>query len=62
MPFSQMVSLVQKLRDQQVPFDELVFPDEIHDFLLWRDFVRSYSATAEFFRQHLAANDHAISC
>jgi dipeptidyl aminopeptidase/acylaminoacyl peptidase len=55
-PFSQMVSLVQKLREQQVPFEEIVFPGEIHDFLLWKDFVRSYSATAEFFQRHLAAN------
>jgi dipeptidyl aminopeptidase/acylaminoacyl peptidase len=54
-PFSQMVSLVQKLRTQQVPFEEIVFPDEIHDFLLWKDFVRSYTATAEFFQQHLAS-------
>jgi dipeptidyl aminopeptidase/acylaminoacyl peptidase len=52
-PFSQMVSLVQKLRAQHVPFEEIVFPDEIHDFLLWKDFVRSYSATATFFQRHL---------
>jgi dipeptidyl aminopeptidase/acylaminoacyl peptidase len=54
-PFSQMVSLVQKLRAQQVPFEEIVYPDEIHDFLLWKDFVRSYKATAVFFQQHLHA-------
>ena len=52
-PFSQMVSLVQKLRTQHVPFEEIVFPDEIHDFLLWKDFVRSYTATAVFFQKHL---------
>ena len=52
-PFSQMVTLVQKLRAQQVPFEEIVFPGEIHDFLLWKDFVRSYTATAEFFQKHL---------
>lgn len=52
-PFSQMVSLVQKLRAQHVPFEEIVFPDEIHDFLLWKDFVRSYTATAVFFQKHL---------
>jgi len=54
-PFSQMVSLVQKLRAQHVPFEEIVFPGEIHDFLLWKDFVRSYTATAEFFQKHLDA-------
>lgn len=54
-PFSQMVSLVQKLRERQIPFEEIVYPDEIHDFLLWKDFVRSYKATAVFFQQHLDA-------
>jgi dipeptidyl aminopeptidase/acylaminoacyl peptidase len=54
-PFSQMVTLIQKLRAQHVPFEEIVYPDEIHDFLLWKDFVRSYEATAVFFQQHLNA-------
>jgi hypothetical protein len=31
-----------------VPFEELVFPDEIHDFLLRRSWVRAYSAGADF--------------
>ena len=52
-PFSQMVTLVQKLRAQHVPFDEIVYPDEIHDFLLWKDFVFSYKATAVYFQQQL---------
>jgi len=54
-PFSQMVSLVQKLRAQQVPFEQIVYPDEIHDFLLWKDFIRSYEATADFLKLHLEA-------
>jgi dipeptidyl aminopeptidase/acylaminoacyl peptidase len=54
-PFSQMVSLVQKLRAQHVPFEEIVYPDEIHDFLLWKDFVRSYHATADFLQKYLEA-------
>jgi len=47
--FSQMVDLVQRLRAQRVPFEQIVFPDEIHDFLLWRSWVRGYKATADFF-------------
>ena len=47
--FSQMVDLVQRLRTQKVPFEQIVFPDEIHDFLLWRSWVRGYKATADFF-------------
>ncbi len=51
--FSQMVSLAQKLRRQSVPFEEIVYPDEVHDFLLWRSFVDSFSATAAFFEKYL---------
>jgi dipeptidyl aminopeptidase/acylaminoacyl peptidase len=40
-PFNQTVDLVQRLRKNQVPFEELIFPDEIHDFLLWRSWVRA---------------------
>jgi dipeptidyl aminopeptidase/acylaminoacyl peptidase len=47
--FSQMVDLVQRLRAQKVPFEQIVFPDEIHDFLLWRSWVRGYKAAADFF-------------
>ena len=52
-PFSQMVDLVQRLRAQKVPFKQLVFPDEIHGFLLWRTWVRAYGATADFFDREL---------
>jgi dipeptidyl aminopeptidase/acylaminoacyl peptidase len=48
-PFSQTVDLIQRLRERHVQFEELVFPDEIHDFLLWKDWIRAYRATADFF-------------
>lgn len=51
--FNQMVDLVQRLRAQHVPFEQLVFPDEIHGFLKWSDWIRSYAATAEFFDRTL---------
>ena len=47
--FTQTVDLAQRLRAQKVGFEQLVFPDEIHDFLLWRNWVRAYSAGADFF-------------
>ncbi len=52
-PFSQTVDLVQRLRAQHVPFEQLILPDEIHGFLRWRDWVRAYSATADFFDRTL---------
>ena len=52
-PFTQTVDLVQRLRKQHVPFEQLILPDEIHGFLMWRDWIRAYSATAEFFDRTL---------
>lgn len=52
-PFSQTVDLVQRLRAQHVPFEQMVIPDEIHGFLLWSNWVRVYSATADFFDRTL---------
>jgi len=37
-------------------FEELIFPDEIHDLLRWSDWIRAYRATAEFFDRKLAAS------
>ena len=59
--FSQMVDLVQRLREQKVPFEQIVFPDEIHDFLLWRSWVRAYKATAEFFDRVLEKGESIAS-
>jgi dipeptidyl aminopeptidase/acylaminoacyl peptidase len=52
-PFSQTVSLANALRKQGVEFEQLVFPDEIHGFLLYRSWLAAYSAEAEFFQRHL---------
>jgi dipeptidyl aminopeptidase/acylaminoacyl peptidase len=55
--FSQMVDLVQRLRAQHVPFEQIVFPDEIHDFLLWRSWVHAYKAEADFFQRVLVRGE-----
>jgi dipeptidyl aminopeptidase/acylaminoacyl peptidase len=52
-PFSETVHLVEALRKQNVVFEELIFPNEIHDFLLHRDWVTAYKATADFFDRKL---------
>jgi dipeptidyl aminopeptidase/acylaminoacyl peptidase len=52
-PFSQTVDLLQRLREQKVHVEELVFPDEIHGFLLWKSWIRAYSATDEFFGREM---------
>ena len=52
-PFGQTVDLAQRLRDQHVVFEELIFPDEIHDFLMWKNWIKAYHATAQFFDRNL---------
>jgi dipeptidyl aminopeptidase/acylaminoacyl peptidase len=52
-PFKDTVDLVQRLREHHVPFEQLVLPDEIHDFLLWSTWIKAYSATADFFDRTL---------
>jgi hypothetical protein len=36
-----------------VTVEELVFPDEVHDFLLWRNWVGAYRAAEDFFRRRM---------
>jgi dipeptidyl aminopeptidase/acylaminoacyl peptidase len=52
-PFQQDTDLVQRLHQQNVQFEELILPDEIHDFLLWRSWVGAYKAGADFFHRKL---------
>ena len=51
--FSQTVNLVRRLRANNVEFEQLIFPDEIHDFLRHQDWLLAYHAGAEFFDKHL---------
>jgi dipeptidyl aminopeptidase/acylaminoacyl peptidase len=52
-PFSETVDLVEALRGQDVYFEQLVFPDEVHGFLLHRSWMTAYEATADFFDRML---------
>ena len=52
-PFSQTVDLVQRLREQHAPFEQIILPDEIHGFLRWQSWIRAYTATADFFDRTL---------
>ena len=51
--FSQTVDLVRKLREHGVQFEEMVFPDEVHDFLRHQDWLRAYHAAVDFFDRKL---------
>jgi dipeptidyl aminopeptidase/acylaminoacyl peptidase len=51
--FNQTVDLVRKLREHGVEFEELIFPDEIHDFLRHDTWLRAYHAASDFFDRKL---------
>ena len=51
--FSQTVELVRKLRERGVQFEQLIFPDEVHDFLRHESWLRAYHAASEFFDRRL---------
>jgi dipeptidyl aminopeptidase/acylaminoacyl peptidase len=56
-PFAQTELLVDALRRQKVDIEELIFPDEIHEFLLHRDWLRAYNASAEFLGRKLGTGN-----
>lgn len=47
--FSQTVDLVRRLDAARIPYQELVLPDEIHDFLRHRSWMTVDSATVAYF-------------
>lgn len=46
--FSQTVNLVRRLRANGVYFEELIYSDEVHDFLRHQDWLRAYQAGVDF--------------
>jgi dipeptidyl aminopeptidase/acylaminoacyl peptidase len=52
-PFSETIHLAEALRKQGVYFEELVFPDEIHDFLMHRTWLAAYHAAEDFLNRKL---------
>jgi dipeptidyl aminopeptidase/acylaminoacyl peptidase len=49
--FHQTVDLKRRLQERGVSVDEVVIPDDIHDFLLWRSWKTVTTATGEFFEK-----------
>jgi len=46
--FTETVRLAELLRKRNVYFEQLIFPDEVHSFLLHKNWVQAYEATFEF--------------
>jgi dipeptidyl aminopeptidase/acylaminoacyl peptidase len=51
--FAQTVRLAHELRARGVPVEEHVFPDEVHAFLLYRDWMTAYTLAADFLDRRL---------
>jgi dipeptidyl aminopeptidase/acylaminoacyl peptidase len=52
-PFSETVDIAEALRARGVVVEQLVFPDEVHDFLLHAHWVEAYTRSTEFLEKHL---------
>ncbi|MFZ4628137.1 MAG: prolyl oligopeptidase family serine peptidase [Blastocatellia bacterium] len=51
--FNETVTLARALRERRVELEQLVFPDEVHGFLLHRNWLSALTATADFFDRKL---------
>jgi len=54
--FSETVRLAESLRAHGVDYEELILPDEIHDFLRHESWLKAYKATADFLDVRLGAS------
>jgi dipeptidyl aminopeptidase/acylaminoacyl peptidase len=52
-PFSETVDVAEALRKRDVYYEQLIFPDEVHGFLLHKNWLAAYRATADFFDRML---------
>lgn len=51
--FQQSIDLKHRLQEKGVEVEELVLPDDVHDSLLWRNWVATITATGRFFEKRL---------
>lgn len=59
--FSETVTLVSALRDRHVDVEQLIFPDEIHGFLLHSRWVTAYKASSDFLDRKLGMKRDAVA-
>jgi dipeptidyl aminopeptidase/acylaminoacyl peptidase len=56
-PFQQTVDLARRLEERNLPFEELVLPNEIHGFLRHATWLRADEATANFLSRTLGVSE-----
>ena len=52
-PFSESVNFAELLRKQNVMVEQLILPDEVHSFLLHKNWIKVYDASFEFISKKL---------
>ncbi|MBT8221271.1 MAG: prolyl oligopeptidase family serine peptidase, partial [Bacteroidia bacterium] len=53
-PFGETVYLTELLRERGVDFEQIIFPDEVHSFLLHKHWIIAQTATFEFIHNALS--------
>src|SRR4029079_13533358 len=54
--FSQTVGLVQLLRARNIPYELIVYPDDVHETLLHKRWLNTFGRMDEFLRKYLRGN------
>jgi len=52
-PFSETKWLVEAFDAKEIDYELLVFPDDVHSFLLYSNWIQAFEATADFFDRKL---------
>ncbi len=51
-PFAETIHMIQQLRRQKVNVEEIIFPDEIHGFLLYKSWLKVDEACFDFIQRN----------
>ena len=60
-PFSESVDLAEELARRGIEFEQLVFPDEVHGFLLHRNWVSAFEASLDFLNRKLQSGGRSAT-
>ncbi len=60
-PYAQAPELIEGLRAHGIDFEQMIIPNEVHDLLLYRSWVRVLNAAAEYFDRHLGTSERAAA-
>jgi dipeptidyl aminopeptidase/acylaminoacyl peptidase len=52
-PFAETVNIIEALRPRKVYFEQLIFPDEVHGFLLHKNWLKAYEASFDFIERKM---------